>query len=156
MKKAAVVLMALIAVLLIAPAAFAQTAPEAAKPPINPTTLELSQDFDVAVLGRPHPSGCDEFRERLLCVDREQGRLQVLCKFFGRGFPTPKSTLSQEIGLPKAVGLGLESPQIQLRAQRDGIVGDPLFEHPFRVEQPANICVFFEIEESACCEILHI
>src|SRR5271156_6248821 len=28
---------------------------------------ELSQDFDVAVLGRPHPAGCDQFRERPLC-----------------------------------------------------------------------------------------
>jgi F-type H+-transporting ATPase subunit c len=49
MKKAAVVLIALVAVLLIAPAAFAQTAPEAAKPPINPTTLVIAVGFGVAV-----------------------------------------------------------------------------------------------------------
>ncbi|MGB9465891.1 MAG: ATP synthase F0 subunit C [Candidatus Acidiferrum sp.] len=49
MKKAAVVLIALVAVLLIAPAAFAQTAPEVAKPPINPTTLVIAVGFGVAV-----------------------------------------------------------------------------------------------------------
>ncbi len=49
MKKTAVVLFALIAVLMIAPAAFAQAAPEAAKPPINPTTLVIAVGFGVAV-----------------------------------------------------------------------------------------------------------
>ena len=48
MKKAAVVLVALLAVLMIAPAAFAQgAAPE--KPPINPTTLAIAVGFGVAV-----------------------------------------------------------------------------------------------------------
>jgi len=48
MKKAAVVLVALLAVLVIAPAAFAQgAAPE--KPPINPTTLAIAVGFGVAV-----------------------------------------------------------------------------------------------------------
>ena len=49
MKKAAVVLIALVAVLLIAPAAFAQGEPEAAKPPLNPTTLVIAVGFGVAV-----------------------------------------------------------------------------------------------------------
>ena len=49
MKKAAVVLLALVAVMLVAPAAFAQTVPEAAKPPLNPTTLVIAIGFGVAV-----------------------------------------------------------------------------------------------------------
>jgi F-type H+-transporting ATPase subunit c len=49
MKKAAVVVMALLAVMLIAPAAFAQgNAPEA-KSPINTTTLVIAVGFGVAV-----------------------------------------------------------------------------------------------------------
>jgi F-type H+-transporting ATPase subunit c len=49
MKKAAVILIVLVAVLLIAPAAFAQKEAEAAKPPINPTTLVIAVGFGVAV-----------------------------------------------------------------------------------------------------------
>lgn len=50
MKKLAVVLLvAIVAVLVFAPGAFAQTAPEAAKPPINPTTLVIAVGFGVAV-----------------------------------------------------------------------------------------------------------
>jgi F-type H+-transporting ATPase subunit c len=49
MKKAAVVLLALVVVMLVAPTAFAQTAPEAAKPPLNPTTLVIAIGFGVAV-----------------------------------------------------------------------------------------------------------
>jgi F-type H+-transporting ATPase subunit c len=49
MKKAAVVLLVLVAVMLVAPTAFAQTAPEAAKPPLNPTTLVIAIGFGVAV-----------------------------------------------------------------------------------------------------------
>jgi F-type H+-transporting ATPase subunit c len=50
MKKLAVVLfVAIVAVLLLAPGAFAQAAPEAAKPPINPTTLVIAVGFGVAV-----------------------------------------------------------------------------------------------------------
>src|SRR5271155_6152826 len=50
MKKLAVVLfVAIVAVLVIAPAAFAQTGADAAKPPINPTTLALAAGFGVAV-----------------------------------------------------------------------------------------------------------
>jgi F-type H+-transporting ATPase subunit c len=49
MKKAAVVLLALVAVMVVAPTAFAQTAPEAAKPPLNPTTLVIAIGFGVAV-----------------------------------------------------------------------------------------------------------
>jgi F-type H+-transporting ATPase subunit c len=49
MKKLAVVLfVAIVAVLVIAPAAFAQTGAEA-KPPINPTTLVIAVGFGVAV-----------------------------------------------------------------------------------------------------------
>jgi F-type H+-transporting ATPase subunit c len=48
MKKAAVVMLALMALLVIAPAAFAQT-PEAAKPPINTTTIVIAIGFGVAV-----------------------------------------------------------------------------------------------------------
>jgi F-type H+-transporting ATPase subunit c len=48
MKKAAVVLLALAVVLIVAPAAFAQGT-EAAKPPINPTTLAIAVGFGVAV-----------------------------------------------------------------------------------------------------------
>jgi F-type H+-transporting ATPase subunit c len=49
MKKAAVVVLALMALLVIAPAAFAQTAPEAAKPAINTTTIVIAIGFGVAV-----------------------------------------------------------------------------------------------------------
>ncbi|HMD40439.1 MAG TPA: ATP synthase F0 subunit C [Candidatus Acidoferrum sp.] len=50
MKKLAVVLfVAIVAVLVIAPAAFAQTGADAAKPPINPTTLVIAVGFGVAV-----------------------------------------------------------------------------------------------------------
>lgn len=48
MKKAAVVVLVLMAMMLIAPGAFAQgTAP--AKPPVNPTTLAIAVGFGVAV-----------------------------------------------------------------------------------------------------------
>ena len=50
MKKLVVVLfVAIVAVLLLAPGAFAQTAADAAKPPINPTTLVIAVGFGVAV-----------------------------------------------------------------------------------------------------------
>jgi F-type H+-transporting ATPase subunit c len=49
MKKAAVVLLALMALLVIAPAAFAQTAPADAKPAINTTTIVIAIGFGVAV-----------------------------------------------------------------------------------------------------------
>ena len=50
MKKLAVVLfVAIVAVLVLAPGAFAQREPEAAKPPINPTTLVIAVGFGVAV-----------------------------------------------------------------------------------------------------------
>jgi F-type H+-transporting ATPase subunit c len=50
MKKLAVVLfVAIVAVLLLAPGAFAQREAEAAKPPINPTTLVIAVGFGVAV-----------------------------------------------------------------------------------------------------------
>jgi F-type H+-transporting ATPase subunit c len=50
MKKLAVILfVAIVAVLLLAPRAFAQTAADAAKPPINPTTLVIAVGFGVAV-----------------------------------------------------------------------------------------------------------
>jgi F-type H+-transporting ATPase subunit c len=49
MKKAAVVLLALMALLVIAPAAFAQTAPADAKPAINATTIVIAIGFGVAV-----------------------------------------------------------------------------------------------------------
>jgi F-type H+-transporting ATPase subunit c len=49
MKRAAMVLLALVAVMLIAPAAFAQGGAEAAKPAINTTTLVLAVGFGVAV-----------------------------------------------------------------------------------------------------------
>ena len=48
MKKAAIVCLALLAVMLIAPSAFAQGG-EGQKPPINPTTLVLAVGFGVAV-----------------------------------------------------------------------------------------------------------
>ena len=48
MRKAAIVCLALLAVLLIAPSAFAQGG-EAQKPPINPTTLAIAAGFGVAV-----------------------------------------------------------------------------------------------------------
>jgi F-type H+-transporting ATPase subunit c len=48
MKRAAVVLFAVLVVLIIAPGAFAQGgAPE--KPPVNPTTLAIAVGFGVAV-----------------------------------------------------------------------------------------------------------
>jgi F-type H+-transporting ATPase subunit c len=49
MKRAAIVVLALVAVMLIAPAAFAQGAAEGAKPAINTTTLVLAVGFGVAV-----------------------------------------------------------------------------------------------------------
>jgi F-type H+-transporting ATPase subunit c len=49
MKKAAVVCMVLLAVMLIAPAAFAQDNNAPAKSPINTTTLVLAVGFGVAV-----------------------------------------------------------------------------------------------------------
>jgi len=50
MKKAAIVVLALVAVMMIAPAAFAQGAvDQQAQPPINPTTLVLAVGFGVAI-----------------------------------------------------------------------------------------------------------
>jgi F-type H+-transporting ATPase subunit c len=51
MKKAAVVLVALVIVMLVVPAAFAQdnAAPAGGKLPLNPTTLALAAGFGVAV-----------------------------------------------------------------------------------------------------------
>ena len=49
MKKAGVVLLILMAVLVVAPATFAQGAAPAGKPPINPTTLAIAAGFGVAV-----------------------------------------------------------------------------------------------------------
>jgi F-type H+-transporting ATPase subunit c len=49
MKKAAVVLLTLVVVMMIAPAAFAQGAAPAGKPPVNPTTLALGAGFGVAL-----------------------------------------------------------------------------------------------------------
>jgi F-type H+-transporting ATPase subunit c len=49
MKKAAVVLLMLMAVMMVAPAAFAQGGGEPAKPSINPTTLAIAVGFGVAV-----------------------------------------------------------------------------------------------------------
>ena len=49
MKKAAFVLIALVVVLLVVPAAFAQgTAPEQ-KPPVSPTALAIAAGFGVAI-----------------------------------------------------------------------------------------------------------
>ena len=49
MKKAAVVLLTLVALMTIAPAAFAQDAAERGKQPVNPTTLVLAVGFGVAI-----------------------------------------------------------------------------------------------------------
>src|ERR1700745_4014669 len=49
MRKAAIVVLALLAVMIITPAAFAQGAAEQAKPPINPTTIALAVGFGVAI-----------------------------------------------------------------------------------------------------------
>jgi F-type H+-transporting ATPase subunit c len=50
MKKAAIVVLALVAVMMIAPAAFAQgAADQQGQPPINPTTLVLAVGFGVAI-----------------------------------------------------------------------------------------------------------
>jgi F-type H+-transporting ATPase subunit c len=49
MKKAAMVVLALVAMMVIAPAAFAQGADQGAQPPINPTTLVLAVGFGVAI-----------------------------------------------------------------------------------------------------------
>jgi F-type H+-transporting ATPase subunit c len=53
MKKAAIVVLALVAMMMIAPAAFAQgdrdQARDQAQPPINPTTLVLAVGFGVAI-----------------------------------------------------------------------------------------------------------
>jgi F-type H+-transporting ATPase subunit c len=49
MKKAAVVVLALVAVMMVAPAAFAQGGADQGKAPINPTTLVLAVGFGVAI-----------------------------------------------------------------------------------------------------------
>ena len=49
MKKAAVVLVALVVVLLVLPAAFAQGGAPEQKAPLNPTTLALAAGFGVAI-----------------------------------------------------------------------------------------------------------
>ena len=50
MRKAAVVLLALLAVMIITPAAFAQRgAADQSKPPVNPTTIALAVGFGVAI-----------------------------------------------------------------------------------------------------------
>ena len=49
MKKAAVVLVALVVVLLVVPAAFAQGGAPEQKAPLNPTTLALAAGFGVAI-----------------------------------------------------------------------------------------------------------
>ena len=49
MKKAAVIVVALIAIMMIAPAAFAQGGATPEKPPVNPTTLAIAVGFGVAV-----------------------------------------------------------------------------------------------------------
>jgi F-type H+-transporting ATPase subunit c len=57
MKKAAVVLVALVIVMLVVPAAFPQdkdNAPAGGKLPLNPTTLALAAGFGVAIAA----SGC--------------------------------------------------------------------------------------------------
>jgi len=48
MKRVAVVILALLVVGLVAPAAFAQGAP-AGKPPLNPTALAIAAGFGVAI-----------------------------------------------------------------------------------------------------------
>jgi len=45
MKKIAVVLMVLLAILIVAPASFAQAGAAAEKPPINPTALIIAAGF---------------------------------------------------------------------------------------------------------------
>jgi F-type H+-transporting ATPase subunit c len=49
MRKAAIVCMVLLAVMLIAPAAFAQGGAADQKAPINPTTIALAAGFGVAI-----------------------------------------------------------------------------------------------------------
>ena len=49
MKKAAVVLMALLAIMVVAPAAFAQAGAPAEKPMVNPTALILAAGFGIAL-----------------------------------------------------------------------------------------------------------
>jgi F-type H+-transporting ATPase subunit c len=49
MKKAAIVVLMLVAVMMIAPAAFAQGGAEGAKAGVNPTTLVLAVGFGVAI-----------------------------------------------------------------------------------------------------------
>ena len=49
MKKVAIVVLALVAVMMIAPAAFAEGTRDQAQPPINPTTLVLAVGFGVAI-----------------------------------------------------------------------------------------------------------
>jgi F-type H+-transporting ATPase subunit c len=49
MKKAVIAVLALAAVMMIAPAAFAQGTGDQAQPPINPTTLVLAVGFGVAI-----------------------------------------------------------------------------------------------------------
>jgi len=49
MKKTAVVLMVLLAILIVAPASFAQAGAAAEKPPVNPTALIIAAGFGVAI-----------------------------------------------------------------------------------------------------------
>src|ERR1700682_2260561 len=67
MKKAAVVLVALVVVLLVVPAAFAQGGTPEQKAPLNPTTRALAAGFGVAIaafggglgLGRIAAAACE-------------------------------------------------------------------------------------------------
>ena len=49
MKKTAIVLLALVIVLLVVPAAFAQGAPATEKPPVSSTALAIAAGFGVAI-----------------------------------------------------------------------------------------------------------
>jgi len=70
MKKAAVVLLMLVAVMMIAPAAFAQGGGDQGKAPLNPTTLALAAGFGVAIAavggglgqGRIAAAACEALR----------------------------------------------------------------------------------------------
>ena len=67
MKRVVFVLIALVAVMMIVPAAFAQEKSAAPKPPINPTALAIAAGFGVAIAavggglgqGRIAAAGCE-------------------------------------------------------------------------------------------------
>jgi len=112
------------------------------------------QDFDVASPVGAHPRCRDQLGNGSAGVYCEVRGPEILRQFLGGWFTSPVCVLLCEIGFLKAFGVGLESPRIKFRAQRDGIVGDPFFEQTFWIEQ-FPILLRLEAQQSSGFEVLH-